>query len=241
MSTLRDSINSKDLRKKILFTCLIVSVLCVLTLVPVPGVNRGVAMYIVASWGSIGNIIDVLSMKGLENISVVSLGIYPFLVASIVMQIVTLAVPKLRALAQMGDEGTKTMTKLTRIASIISSVVFAVLYSVGMRGAITSAINFWVAIVLCGVTIAVGNAFCGWCVELINTKGIGNGLTIIIVAGILRNIPYELVRCFDDAYYLGIIPGLTYAIFGGLLLAGLLFFVLFINMGEKKIRIILGT
>ena len=238
MSTLRDSVNSPEIRKKIFFTCLIVSVLCVLTLVPVPGVNRAVAMYIVASWGSVGQIIDVLSMKGLENISVVSLGIYPFLVASIVMQIVTLAVPKLRALAQMGEEGTKKVTKLTRIASIISSVVFAALYCFGMRGAITSTINFWVAIVLCGVTIAVGNAFCGWCVELLNTKGIGDGLTIIIVAGIVRNIPHVLVRCFDDAYYLGIIPGLTYAIFGGLLLAGLLFFVIFINMGEKKIRII---
>ena len=154
------------------------------------------------------------------------------------MQIVTLAVPKLRALAQMGDEGAKKITKLTRIASIAAAVVFAALYCVGMRNAVTTKINYWVAIVICGVSIAVGNAFCGWCVELLNTKGIGDGLTIIIVAGILRDIPHEIARCFDDAHYLGIIPGLTYAIFGALLFAGLIFFVVFINMGEKKIRII---
>ena len=104
--------------------------------------------------------------------------------------------------------------------------------------AVTTKINFWVAIVLCGVTVAVGNAFCGWCVELLNTKGIGDGLTIIIVAGILRDIPHEIASCFDEADYLGIIPGLTYSVFGALLFAGLIFYVIFINMGEKKIRII---
>lgn len=238
MSTLRDSVNSPEIRKKVFFTCLIVSVLCVLTLIPVPGLNHAVATYTAAGWGSVGFIIDVLSMKGFENISVVSLGIYPFLVASIIMQIVTLAVPKLRALAQMGDEGAKKITKLTRIASIAAAVVFAALYCVGMRNAVTTTINYWVAIVLCGVTVAVGNAFCGWCVELLNTKGIGDGLTIIIVAGILRDIPHEIASCFDEAYYLGIIPGLTYAIFGALLFVGLIFYVIFINMGEKKIRII---
>jgi preprotein translocase subunit SecY len=138
----------------------------------------------------------------------------------------------------MGDEGAKKITKLTRIASIAAAVVFAALYCVGMRNAVTTKINYWVAIVICGVSIAVGNAFCGWCVELLNTKGIGDGLTNIIVAGILRDIPHEIARCFDDAHYLGIIPGLTYAIFGALLFAGLIFFVVFINMGEKKIRII---
>ncbi len=238
MSTLRDSVNSPDIRKKVFFTCLIVSVLCVLTLIPVPGLNHAAAIYTAAGWGSIGYIIDILSLKAFENISIISLGIYPFLVASIVMQIVTLAVPKLRALAQMGDEGTKAITKLTRIAAIISSVVFAALYCVGMRDAVTTRINYWVAIVLCGVSIAVGNAFCGWCVELLNKKGIGDGLTIIICAGIVRNLPHEIAKCFDDAHYLGIIPGLTYAIFGALLFAGLIFFVVFINMGEKKIRII---
>lgn len=238
MSTLRESVNSPEIRKKVFFTCLIVSVLCILTLVPVPGLNHAIATYYAAGWGSTGYIIDILSMKAFENISVISLGIYPFLVASIVMQIVTLAVPKLRALAQMGEEGQKTIMKFTRIASIVSAVVFAALYCVGMRYAVTTSINYWVAIVLCGVSIAVGNAFCGWCVELLNTKGIGDGLTIIIVAGILRNIPHELVKCFSDANTLGVLPGIIYAICGALICAGLLFFILLVNMGEKKLRII---
>ena len=127
MSTLIDSFKNAEIKKKLLFTFLIISVLCVLTLIPAPGLERSAAINTAEGWGSIGFLIDVLSMKAFENISITSLGIYPFLVASIVMQIVTLAVPKLRNLAQMGDEGTKIITKLTRIASIISAVVFAAL------------------------------------------------------------------------------------------------------------------
>ena len=238
MSTLRESINTPEIRRKIFFSCIMVSVLCVLTLIPIPGLDRSAAMETAAGWGSVGTVINILSLKALENISITSLGIYPFLVASIVMQIITLAVPKLRNLAQLGDEGTKVITKLTRLASVIASVVFAALYCVGMRNSVTTKINYWVAIVICGVTVAVGSAFCGWCVELLNNKGIGDGLTIIIVAGILRNIPHEIVKCFDTANVIGVVPGLIYAIFGTICVAGLLFLVLLINMGEKKLRII---
>lgn len=238
MSTLIDSFKTAEIKKKLLFTFLIISVLCVLTLIPAPGLERSAAISTAAGWGSIGFLIDVLSMKAFENISITSLGIYPFLVASIVMQIVTLAVPKLRNLAQMGDEGTKIITKLTRIASIISAVVFAALYCVGMRDAVTSSIYYWVAIILCGLSIAVGSAFCGWCVELLNTKGIGDGLTIIIVAGIIRNIPFELLTGFFSAGVYGILSGILFAFFIALLCAGVLFFIILLNMGEKKIRII---
>ena len=238
MSTLKDSFASAEIRKKILFTFLIVSVLSLLTLVPVPGLDRSAAIRTAAGWGSTGLVIDILSGKAFENISIVSLGIYPFLVASIIMQIVTLAVPKLRNLAQMGEEGTKVISKLTRIAAIVAAVVYGVLYCVGMRDAVTSSINYWVAIVLCGVSVAVGSAFCGWCVELLNTKGIGDGLTIIIVAGIVRNIPYELFKSFVNASIFGILPAFSYMFFGGLLSAGILFFIILLNLAEKKIRII---
>jgi len=217
MSTLKDSFDSAEIRKKILFTFLIVSVLSLLTLVPVPGLDRSAAIRTAAGWGSTGLVIDILSGKAFENISIVSLGIYPFLVASIIMQIVTLAVPKLRNLAQMGEEGTKVISKLTRIAAIVAAVVY---------------------VVLCGVSVAVGSAFCGWCVELLNTKGIGDGLTIIIVAGIVRNIPYELFKSFVNASIFGILPAFSYMFFGGLLSAGILFFIILLNLAEKKIRII---
>jgi len=238
MSTLQDSLKNTETKKKVLFTFLIVSVLSLLTLIPVPGLDRASALETAAGWGSVGMIIDILSNKAFGNIAVTSLGIYPFLVASIIMQILTLAIPKLRNLAQTGDEGTKIITKYTKIAAVAAAGIFAVLYCVGMRNAVTTKINYWVAIVLCGITIAVGSAFCGWCVELLNTKGIGDGLTIIIVAGILRNLPHEIINAYNAGNTFNMILGIVFAVGGVILLAGMLFGIIFVNMGEKKLRII---
>ena len=154
------------------------------------------------------------------------------------MQIVTLAVPKLRDLAQSGDAGTKLIQKYTRIASLIGSAVFAALYCLGMKDTVFPNFNFWVAIVLCGVTVAVGSAFCGWCVELLNTKGLGNGLTLIILTGIVHNIPHDLLMPYFNAIDMGIVWALVYMIMGILLAIGMLILALLINMGEKKLRII---
>ena len=192
--TLRESWKNPEIKKKILFTFLIVSILCLLTIIPIPGLSHAAATAKIDDWGSIGTVIDILSCGALTNGSIISLGIFPFLVASIVMQIVTLAVPKLRDLAQAGGEGTKLITKYTRIASLIASGVFAALYCLGMKDTVFPNFNFWVAIVLCGVSVAIGSAFCGWCVELLNTKGLGNGLTIIIIAGIIAFLLSRLIR-----------------------------------------------
>ena len=238
MGTLSDSFKTPEVRKKILFTFLIVSVLCLLTIVPIPGLNYYVAEQNLRAWGEMGTILNILSGHALKNLSITSLGIYPYLVASIVMQIVVLAVPKLRALSQLGEEGTKVVTKLTRIASIASAAVFAILYCVGMRGAISPNINFWLGIVLCGLSVAVGSAFCGWCVELINNKGIGDGLTVIIVAGVIRNISNELVGLYNQSVDLGIVPLITLLVSGIIVCVGVLFLVILFYMGEKKLRII---
>ena len=238
MGTLSDSFKTPEVRKKILFTFLIVSVLCLLTIVPIPGLNYNAAAQNLYNWGEMGTILNILSGHALGNLSITSLGIYPFLVASIVMQIVTLAVPKLRDLAQAGGEGTKLITKYTRIASLIASGVFAALYCLGMKDTVFPNFNFWVAIVLCGVSVAIGSAFCGWCVELLNTKGLGNGLTIIIIAGIIHNIPHDLLTPYFNAIELGIVWALVYMIMGIVLAIGMLVLALLINMGEKKLRII---
>ena len=236
--TLRESLKTPEIKKKILFSFLIVSILCLLTIIPIPGLDHTLAQAKIEEWGSMGDVIDILSCGALTNGSIISLGIYPFLVASIVMQIVTLAVPKLRNIAQMGEEGTKIISKFTRIAALIGAGVFAVLYCIGMRDAVATSINFWLAIVLCGVSVAIGSAFCGWCVELLNSKGIGDGLTIIILTGVIHNIPHDLLMPFFEAEHLGLLIAMLYMVMGILLAIGMLILALLINMGEKKIRIL---
>ena len=124
------------------FTFLILSVLALLSLVPVPGIDHAGAAAAVSKWGDTGKLLDVMSFKALGNVAVTSLGLYPFLIASIIMQIVTIVVPKLRDIAQTGEAGTKIITKFTRIAAVVGDVLFAALYCVGMRNHVWTSINY---------------------------------------------------------------------------------------------------
>ena len=238
MSTFTDSYKVPELRKKMWFTFLILSVLALLSLVPVPGIDHAGASAAVAKWGDTGNLLDVMSFKALGNVSITSLGLYPFLIASIIMQILTIAVPKLRAIAQTGDAGTKVIQKFTRIAAVVADVLFAVLYCVGMRNHIWTSINYWVAICLAGLCLAAGAAFFGWCIELINNKGIGSGLIIVILACILRDLPGHFKDLYVRTSVLGV-PAAAGITFGAVVVVlVLLVFIIWFNLGGKKLHIL---
>ncbi|MCR5341540.1 MAG: hypothetical protein K6E60_09350 [Saccharofermentans sp.] len=238
MSTFTDSYKVPELRKKMWFTFLILSVLALLSLVPVPGIDHAGASAAVMKWGDTGVLLDVMSFKALGNVSITSLGLYPFLIASIVMQIVTIAVPKLRAIVQTGDEGTKVIQKITRIAAVIADVVFAVLYCVGMRNHIWTSINYWVAICLAGLCLAAGAAFFGWCIELINNKGVGSGLIIVILACIIRDLPRHFADLYTRTSVLGVPAAAGITAGAAVVVIALLVFVVWFNLGGKKLHIL---
>ncbi len=238
MSTFTDSYKVPELRKKMWFTFLILSVLALLSLVPVPGIDHAGASTAVMKWGDTGVLLDVMSFNALGNVSITSLGLYPFLIASIVMQIVTIAVPKLRAIAQTGDEGTKVIQKITRIAAVIADVVFAVLYCVGMRNHIWTSINYWVAICLAGLCLAAGAAFFGWCIELINNKGVGSGLIIVILACIIRDLPRHFADLYTRTSVLGVPAAAGITAGAAVVVIALLVFVVWFNLGGKKLHIL---
>ena len=238
MSTFTDSYKVPELRKKMWFTFLILSVLALLSLVPVPGIDHAGASAAVMKWGDTGNLLDVMSFKALGNVSITSLGLYPFLIASIIMQILTIAIPKLRVIAQTGDAGTKVIQKFTRIAAVVADVLFAVLYCVGMRNHVWTSINYWVAICLAGLCLAAGAAFFGWCIELINNKGIGSGLIIVILACILRDLPGHFKDLYTKTSVLGV-PAAAGITFGAaVVVLALLVFVVWFNLGGKKLHIL---
>lgn len=238
MSTFTDSYKVPAIRKKMWFTFLILSVLALLSLVPVPGIDHAGASAAVMKWGDTGALLDVLSFKALSNVSITSLGLYPFLIASIIMQILTIAIPKLRNIAQAGDAGAKLIQKFTRIAAIAADVLFAVLYCVGMRNHIWTTPNYWISICLAGVCLAAGAAFFGWCVELINNKGIGGGLVVVILACVLRVIPGYFKGLFIKASVLGVPAAAALTFAGAVVALALLVFVVWFNLGGKKLYIL---
>ncbi|MCR4689016.1 MAG: hypothetical protein K5745_05610 [Saccharofermentans sp.] len=235
MSTLTEAYKVPELKKKLLFTFLIVSAMYVLTLVPIPGLSHSAICEHVRLWGDYGLLLNVLSGKALYNGAITALGIYPFLVASIVMQIATIAIPKLRNLAMLGDEGSKIITKITRFVALGMDVIYAVLFAVGARNCVTDQMPFVLAIGLAGLTVAAGAAFCGWCVELINSKGVGNGITIVIIAAIVRALPHMFKQAIEgsEGGYKIALP-----IVLAVILLVFIVFAVYVNLAEKKIRIL---
>ena len=235
MSSLSESYKVPSLRKKLWFTFLIVSACVVLSLIPVPFLSHSGAAAEVLKWGDTGVLMNVLSFSALGNGSVISLGIYPFLIASIVMQILTIAIPKLRNLAMKGEEGAKVIGKITRYASLGADVIFAVLFTVGMRDVLVDSFNFWAAAVVVTLVVAAGGALCGWFVELINDKGIGSGVSILIVAAVIRAVPEYFIGLFAANE---MVTALIWTAAVVVICLVLIVFALFVNAGEKKLRIL---
>jgi len=235
MSSLSEAYKVPSLKKKLWFTFLIVSACVVLSLVPVPFLSHSGAAAEVLKWGDTGVLMNVLSFSALGNGAVTSLGIYPFLIASIAMQIITIAVPKLRDIAMKGEEGAKVIGKYTRFASLGMDVIFAVLFTVGMRNVLISTFNFWVAAVVVTITVAAGGALCGWFVELINDKGVGSGVSILIIAAVIRAIPEYFIGLFSNNELTAAIIWTAAVI---VICLVLIVFALFVNSGEKKLRIL---
>ena len=235
MSSFSEAYKVPSLKKKLWFTFLIVSACVVLSLVPIPFLSHSGAASEIVKWGDTGVLMNVLSFGALGNGAVISLGIYPFLIASILMQILTIAVPKLRNMAMEGDEGAKKIGKYTRFVSLGMDVVFAVLFTVGMRGVLIDNFNIWVSAVIVAVVVAAGGALCGWFVELINDKGIGSGVSLLIIASVIRAIPEYFIGLFTANEIVTAAIWTAAVVVIGLVI---IVFALYVNSGEKKLRIL---
>lgn len=235
MSSFSEAYKVPSLKKKLWFTFLIVSACVVLSLVPIPFLSHSGAASEIVKWGDTGVLMNVMSFGALGNGAVISLGIYPFLIASILMQILTIAVPKLRNMAMEGDEGAKKIGKYTRFVSLGMDVVFAVLFTVGMRGVLIDNFNIWVSAVIVAIVVAAGGALCGWFVELINDKGIGSGVSILIIASVIRAIPEYFIGLFTANEIVTAAIWTAAVVVIGLVI---IVFALYVNSGEKKLRIL---
>lgn len=236
MQDLKETIKYPDIRKKIWITVLILGLFMLLTLVPIPGAVHSQITEIAQSWGDTGILLNVLSAGGLFNGSVMALGIYPYLIGSMVAQILIIAVPSLRALAQMGDAGSKKVGKISRIVSLIMGFVLSVLMTLGLRTAVSPELNFWLAIVIIGVSLTIGSTVSIFLAELINSKGIGNGMTVLLTAVLLKNV-YDLLKGLytGAGSVLGIAGSIGFTLLAVILAALIIVFLVYVMLGERKI------
>ena len=239
MDNITGALKIKELKKKLLLSLLVISCICLATLIPVPAVSNTGLIEIAKSWGDIGILLNVTSVGGTLNGSVVLLGLFPFLSASMLMQILTLVLPKLRNLAQAGEAGTKKISKYTRIATIVMCVLMGALASYGIRGAFISTINFWLAFAIAALVLAAGSAAFAFACEILNTKGTGNGISLILFAGCARYVPSLFLKIFEKSSdKLGIVAAILFTVLGVIIFVAVIVALVFISLGERKVKIL---
>lgn len=187
-----------DLRKRLLFTALIIAIYRLGCYIPVPGIDLS-ALKDLTTGGGIFAFMDLFVGGALERVAVFALGIMPYITASIIFSLLTVVVPSLAALAKEGEAGQKKINQYTRyftaVLALIQSVFFVFLFR--SQGAFTAEnpltpLSFYLIV----MTLTVGTVLIMWLGELVTQRGIGNGMSLLIFASIVSRLPGGLYKMF---------------------------------------------
>ena len=183
LSTLRNAWKVQDLRKKIIWTVFLIAIFRMGSYIPVPGIDTDSLKALTQS-GSLVSFYDLISGGSFSRFSIFALGVVPYINASIIMQLLTVAIPKLEQLSKEGDDGRKKIQKITRYASIVIGAITAYgsYVIINNVGALKS--NSPVSMFLILLTLVVGSTFLMWLGDQITVKGVGNGTSLIILSNI---------------------------------------------------------
>jgi len=229
-----------ELRNRILFTFGMLAVYRLGAFVVTPGINAEVIRaFFQQMRGTMFGLFSMFSGGALEQLSIFSLGIMPYISASIIFQLLTVVIPQLDALKKEGEQGRKKVNQYTRYATIglamFQSMLIAVALENGQFGQGAVAFPGWGFRLMCMVTLTTGTAFIMWLGEQITERGIGNGISLIIFAGIIINIPSGFGRLLQlirtDQF--SILQSLTLAMIGISVIA----FVVLVERGQRRIPI----
>ena len=191
----------QELRKRLSFTLGLLAVYRIGVFVTAPGVNRDVMKKVMQQGGSFLNLFNLFTGGGLEQLSIFALGIMPYVSTSIILQLLTVVVPTLEKLSKEGEMGRRKITQYTRYGTILLSIVqgFGIArYLESLRlqteSVVPDDVKGWGFRILTVITLTAGTAFIMWLGEQITERGIGNGISLIIFAGIVARIPQAVVQ-----------------------------------------------
>ncbi len=180
-----------DLRKRIFFVFTMFAVYALGLHIPIPGVDKEAMNRLFQQGGALFGMLDIFSGGALKKYTIIAMGIAPYINASIIMQLLTMAVPSLEALAKEGEHGRKRISQLTRYLT----VVLAAIQALGMNQLLRSSgvLNIgWLSVIHITIILTAGTAFLMWVGEQITDHGIGNGVSMVIFAGIVAALPSQI-------------------------------------------------
>ena len=237
IQTIRKAWGIPELRKKILFTLLILVIYRIGSAIPVPYVDTNtLSAYLNGMGTTILGLYNVMSGGAFAQATVFALGIQPYINSSIIIQLLTVAIPALeRMQREGGEEGKKKIQSITRYATVAIALLQAVgYYAIMKRYSILTDQSIWAALVII-VSFIAGSSFLMWLGEQCNEFGVGNGISMILFAGIISRVPSMV-----SALYQGIISGTMHWGWTVLIVVGVLLLVVlivFVNDAERRIPV----
>jgi preprotein translocase subunit SecY len=199
----KNTANIPELRRRVVFTFLMLAVYRAGVQIPTPGINgEALSAFFEKNAGTLFGMFNMFSGGALENFSIFALGIMPYISASIIIQLLTVVIPHLEALSKEGESGRHKITQYTRYGTVALSLIQGLFISVGLEGMTGPAgeaiVLFpgWQFKVMTMLTLTSGTAFIMWLGEQMTERGIGNGISMIIFAGIIARMPAAIVNTF---------------------------------------------
>jgi preprotein translocase subunit SecY len=220
-----------DLRKKLLFTAMIIAIYRLGCYVPVPGVSVESIKEMFNS-GGVFDFYNLFSGGGLQRVAIFAMGIMPYITASIIMQLLTMVIPRLEALMKEGESGQKKVNQYTRYFTVILALVEAIGFVFLFRSygafppdAPLTPLRFFLIV----MTLTVGTALVMWLGELITQRGIGNGISLMIFTSIVSRLPSGIQKLFT------LNPG--YWILMGIIALVVVAAIIYVTEGQRRIPV----
>ena len=195
LETLKSAWKVTELRNKILYTVFMLLVYRVLCFIPAPGVDHRMIQSAIDTYSLLG-FINSMTGSDLANYSIMAMGITPYINASIIMQLLCVAIPKLEELNKSGEEGRKKIAQYTRYVTVVLGFIQAVALTSGLKAA-----DGFLNVLTIGFCLATGTALAMWIGERITENGIGNGISLLIFAGIIANLSGSVVASVYDMIF----------------------------------------
>ncbi len=238
LKTLQNAFKVKDIRRRILYVLMMLVVIRIGSQLPIPGTNPDFFKnWFAQQSGDAFNFFDAFTGGSFTQMSIFALSITPYITSSIIIQLLTIAIPKLEEMQRDGEDGRKKLTAITRYVTVGLSIFQSVAMAIGFKGNIIDDFNFVNAAVVV-VCLTAGSAMLMWIGEQITEKGVGNGISIVLMIDIVSRIPSDLMSLFES-FVKGktIARGALAAVIILAIILVVIVLVLILNGGERKIPV----
>ena len=196
--TLRDAFRVKEIRRRLLYLLLMLFVIRLASQVPVPGLNSDFFRnYFTNNANDAFNVLNAFTGGGFTNFSILALSITPYITSSIIVQLLTIAFPKLEEMQREGEEGRKKMNRITRYLTVGLSLFESIAMCIGFGNQLIMDMNV-INVIVVAASLTAGSCFLMWIGEQINLKGVGNGISIVLLINILSRVPVDMVTLYEN-------------------------------------------